>query len=78
MMRDPLRVRTMPGMVVTKDSRLDLKVTYPILYDQRVCEIGDVPYTDVLKLLQYRKEIHDSGEDGRKAVEKRIVTRYWT
>lgn len=76
MTRDPLRVRTRPGLGIAESwTRLDLRIVYPIEYRQRVCEIGDVVDADVPKLLQYRKELHDQGKAGRIARKKGIVVR---
>lgn len=75
MTRDPLRVWTKPGFGLGESDRLDLKLIHTVDYDQRVCEVGDVTNTDVLKLLQYREDIHKRGEEGRVASTKGIVKR---
>ena len=75
MTRDPLRVRPKPGRTFQGDSRLDPRLTYPISYSYRVFERGDVANQDVLKLLQYREEVHEEGKTGRVAREKNVVVR---
>lgn len=75
MKRDPLRVRAKPGETFHNNSRLDLRMTYPVLYGHRVYERGDVSNPDVFKLLQYREEVHEEGKAGRVAIKKDVVAR---
>ena len=78
MKRDSLRVRAKPGEKFHNTSRLDLRLTYPVLYGYRVYERGEVSNQDVLKLLQYREEVHEEGKAGRVAIEKDVVARHKT
>ena len=75
MTRDSLSVRAKPGIVVDEHCRLDLRLVYPIMYSQRVWEIGDIANEDVHKILQYREEIHNERKKSRVAMTKNIVAR---
>lgn len=73
MTRDPLRVRAKSGVGIGEDCRLDLRLVYPVMYNQRVLENGYIANEDVLELLQYREEIHNEEKEGRVVKTKNIV-----
>ena len=68
--REPLKVLTRPGLSIGANRRLDLKIKYPIRYDQRVSDIGKMANADVLSLLRYLDEIRIGEERDRVALIK--------
>ena len=75
MTREPLGIITRPGLSIGENRQLDLRLKYPIRYDQRVPEIGKMPNADVLNLFRYLEEVRIQEERDRVALKKAMEDR---